>query len=78
MDSNYPIIRMTNASGQVFYARTTDWSNVGVAGGTAPETVKFTLNPALPAGIYTVIVSGAGIQSFPVVLNVTQAEVNKQ
>jgi hypothetical protein len=78
MDTNYPIIRMTNASGHVFYARTTDWSNVGVAGGTAPETVKFTLNPALTAGMYIVIVSGAGIQSFPVVLNVTQAEVNKQ
>ncbi len=78
MDSNYPIVHMTNSSGNVFYARTTNWSNTGVAGGSAPETVNFTLNPALTPGIYTVVVSGAGISSFPVILNVTQAEVNKQ
>lgn len=78
MDSNYPIVRMTNSSGNVFYARTTNWSNTGVAGGSAPETVNFTLNPALTPGMYTVVVSGSGISSFPIVLNVTQAEVNKQ
>ena len=78
MDSNYPIVRMTSSTGTVLYARTTGWSSTGVGGGAAPETVNFTLNPALTPGAYTVVVSGAGISSFPVILNVTQAEVNKQ
>lgn len=78
MDTNYPIVRMANFAGKVFYARTTNWSSTGVAGGSTLETVNFTLNPAMPAGIYTVIDSGAGISSVPFILNVTQAEVNKQ
>ena len=75
MDSNYPIIRMVNAAGNVFYARTTNWSSVGVDGGTTPETVNFTLNPLLPPGNYSLIVGGAGISSFPVFINITAAEV---
>ena len=75
MDSNYPIIRMVNAAGNVFYARTTNWSSVGVDGGTTPETVNFTLNPLLPPGNYSLIVGGAGISSFPVAINITAGEV---
>jgi hypothetical protein len=77
MDSNYPIIRMVNSTGNVFYARTTNWSSVGVDGGSTLQTVNFTLNPGLPAGNYSVIVSGAGISSFPLFVNITQDEVNK-
>ena len=75
MDSNYPIIRMTNATGNVYYARTTNWSSTNVDGGTTPETVNFTLNPAITPGNYVLIVSGAGISSFPVFINITAAEV---
>jgi hypothetical protein len=78
MDENYPIIRMTNSAGNVFYARSTNWSLVGVEGGPAPETVNFTLHPSVTPGNYTVIVSGAGISSFPLFINITAAEVNKQ
>jgi hypothetical protein len=77
MDSNYPIIRMANFSGSVFYARTTNWSSVGVDGGSSPETVNFTLNPGVTPGNYTIVVSGAGISSFPIMINITQAEVDK-
>jgi hypothetical protein len=78
MDTNYPIVRMTSSTGTVYYARTTNWSSTGVDGGTSPETVNFKLNPSLPAGNYSVIVSGAGIQSFPIFVSITQAEVNGQ
>lgn len=75
MDSNYPIIRMVNASGNVFYARTSDWSKIAVGGGTGVETVEFTLNPGITPGDYAVIVSGAGISSLPVSIRITQKEV---
>lgn len=78
-DSNYPIVRLVNGSGAVFYARTTNWSNFGVATGTTPQTVNFTLSSSLVTpGSYSVIVSGAGISSFAVFVNITQGEINKQ
>jgi hypothetical protein len=78
MDSNYPIVRMTSFTGNVYYARTTNWSSTGVDGGSSPETVNFTLNPSLPPGTYSVVVTGAGIPSFPLLVNITAAEVAGQ
>ena len=78
MDENYPIVSLVNSSGQVFYCRTTDWSNVGVATGTTPETVEFTLNSGVTAGSYNLIVSGAGISSAPFPINITASEVGSQ
>ena len=75
MDSNYPIIRMMTPTGTTYYARTTNWSQVGVDGGTTPETVNFTLNPSITPGNYVLIVSGAGISSFPIFINITAAQV---
>ncbi len=63
---NYPIVRMVSSSGNVYYAKTTNWSSVAVGSGSTPETVNFTLNPAMPAGVYSLIVSGAGLSSNPV------------
>jgi hypothetical protein len=82
MDTNYPIVRFaaTDGSGQVYYGRTTNWSSVAVAGGlTNPQTVTVTLNPALTTpGNYVMIVGGAGISSIPTIVNITQAEIDKQ
>ncbi len=77
-DENYPIVRLVSSSGNVYYCRTTNWSSTAVAGGSTPQTVNFTLNPAVTAGNYVLMVSGAGISSFPLALNITQAEVNGQ
>ena len=74
-DENYPIVRLTNSAGKVFYCKTTNWSNLGVATGTAVETVSFQLNPAITAGSYSVVVTGAGISSSAVGLVVTSAEI---
>ena len=65
-DQDYPIIRLVSDNGNVYYARTTNWSPIGVGTGATPQTVKFTLNPAMPAGAYSLIVSAAGISSDPV------------
>jgi len=75
MDSNYPIVRMVNASGNVFYARTSNWSTVGVGDGAGVETVDLTLNPAVTPGDYYLFVSAAGISSFPAYVHVTEAQV---
>lgn len=73
MDSNYPIIRMVNPGGNVFYARSFNWSKITV--GQGYETVDFTLNPGLTPGDYSVIVSGAGISSFPAFIRISESEV---
>lgn len=75
MDSNYPIIRMVTSSGNVFYARTSDWSKIAV-GNAGRETVDFKLNPAVTHGDYALIVSGAGISSFPTFIHITEGELN--
>jgi hypothetical protein len=77
-DENYPIVRLVNSTGNVYYCRTTTWGSTAVGGDDSPQTVNFTLNPAVAPGNYVLIVSGAGISSFPLPLNVTQAQVNGQ
>jgi hypothetical protein len=74
-DENYPLIRLTSSTGNVYYCRTSNWSTVGVDGSTALQTVNFTLNPAVIAGNYALTVVGAGIPSFPVFVNIKQNEV---
>jgi len=64
MSSNYPIVYLTNSTGQVFYATTTNWSLPGaVQTGSTTETVNFTLPAGLAPGSYSLFVSGAGISS---------------
>jgi hypothetical protein len=74
MDENYPILRMTDTSGNVYYCRTTNWSTQGVATGSAPESVNFTLNPSMPAGTFNAVVTGAGISSQPFSVTITPAQ----
>lgn len=74
MDANYPIIHMVDFSGDVFYARSFNWSKIAV-GNAGYETVDFTLNPAITPGDYALIVSGAGISSFPTFIHISEKEV---
>ncbi len=59
MNTNYPIVRLTNSAGGVYYARTYNWSNTAVQN---PNTVttQFTLPSGLPSGSYSlqVVVNG--------------------
>jgi hypothetical protein len=78
-DENFPIVRLRSTAGQMFYARTTNWSTTGVSTGTTPETVNFTLPASLTApGNYALQVVGAGIGSFPIYINITAAEIAGQ
>jgi hypothetical protein len=73
-NENYPIVRLQNSAGLVFYCRSRDWTSTGV-GNIARESVRFTLNPAVVAGTYQLTVSAAGISSAAVELNVTAEEL---
>jgi hypothetical protein len=76
MDSNYPIIRMLDSHGNVLYARTSNWSKIAV-GEDGIETVDFTPNPEVTPGNYSLIVSGAGISSFPFPMEIKRGEVKR-
>ncbi len=61
--TNFPLVRVTNTeSGVVTYARTSNWSSVSVAPGTA-STTQFTLPKTTPAGASTLEAVANGIAS---------------
>ena len=75
-DENYPIIRLQSLTGSVYYCRTTNWSTVGVdGGGNVVQSVNFTLNSAITPGNYVLYLTGSGIPSFPMFINITAAAV---
>lgn len=69
MATNYPIVRLTDSTGKVSFARTTNWTP-GVATGTTSATVDFTLPTGFVNGSYQLAVVANGIASanFPVTL----------
>ena len=68
MATDYPIVQLTNAAGQQFFAETSNWSNPGtVQTGTTVETTQFTMPASAPApGAYLLTVSANGIASSPI------------
>jgi hypothetical protein len=66
MATNYPIVQLKDSSGNVFYARTFNWSSTGVTPGNMPRTVNFQLPTGLPAGNYSLSVIANGIASHPI------------
>jgi hypothetical protein len=71
MDSNYPLSRFGDGAGSVFYGRTYDWSDTGVA--TGNKSVSTDVSPPwaslLTSGPYSFTVVANGISSLPVTLN---------
>ena len=63
MSSNYPLVRLTDGSGTVYYARTFGWSSTAVQTGVSTQTTEFTLPLNLPAGTYSLAVVAGGIAS---------------
>lgn len=66
MNTNYPLVRLTDG-GNVYYARTYNWSCIGcVRTGNETVTTEFELPAGLPSGTYDLVVIANGIQSDPV------------
>jgi hypothetical protein len=66
MNSNYPLLRLTNSQGQVYYCRTFNWSDTGVMTGSKPVSTEFTLPAPLPPTNYWLSVIANGISSDPI------------
>jgi hypothetical protein len=65
MDTNYPIVRLADTTGDVWYARTSNWTSTGVATGSAVVGTRFTLSSGIPAGNCSLTVIASGIASNP-------------
>lgn len=63
MNTNYPIVRLTNGA-SVYYARTYSWSSTGVLAGA--QTTDFSLPVGLPPANYQLQVIANGIASDPI------------
>ncbi len=69
MESNYPIVRLTNG-GNTYYATTYNWNRIGaVMTGSLPDTAIFVLPAGLPVGSYSVTVVANGNPSDPFPIN---------
>jgi MYXO-CTERM domain-containing protein len=63
MAENYPIVWLTDNSGNVFFCKSFNFSNMMPSKGSAPETTQFTTPAGLASGTYNLFVSSVGIQS---------------
>ena len=63
MNSNYPLVRLTDGVGNVHYARTYNWSSTGVHTGDQVLSTEFSLPPGLPAGPVSLVAVANGIAS---------------
>jgi hypothetical protein len=66
MSSDYPVVRLTDSTGKVYYARTYNWSSSGPMTGTNIVATEFTVPTNLPVGIYSLVVTANGNASAPV------------
>jgi hypothetical protein len=66
MDSNYPLVRLKDAGGTNFYARTYNWSSTGVQTGGELVSTEAKLPLTLGNSPYSLFVVANGISSDPV------------
>lgn len=65
MDSNYPLVRLSDGGGNVSYATTFNWSSTGVATGNTPVSTEFFIpaNISQSGGPYSLVAVANGIAS---------------
>lgn len=63
MAENYPIVWLEDASGNVTFCRSFNFSNMMPSRGSTPETCEFTTPATLASGTYSLYVSAVGVQS---------------
>ncbi len=74
MDSNYPLVRLTNlTSGLVYYARTFGWNSTSVMTSNRIVTTEFSLPAGLPIGNYNLVAVANGNASAPVAFTTSPA-----
>lgn len=63
MAQNYPIVWLKDGSGNVFFCKTFNFSNMMPSAGSTVETTQFTTPAGLASGTYDLFVSAVGVQS---------------
>jgi MYXO-CTERM domain-containing protein len=63
MAENYPIVFLKDTSGNVYFCKSLNFSNMMPSKGDTPETCQFTTPAGLPQGTYDLYVSAVGVQS---------------
>src|SRR5581483_4366633 len=66
MDSNYPLVRMVDNTGNVYWGRTYNWSSTSVMTGSTIESADFSLPLGLPPRTYSLTAIANGISSDPI------------
>lgn len=66
MNSNFPLVRLTDASGKVSYARTFNWSSTSVMTGNKILSTEFSLPPGTSSAGNSLVVVANGNSSTPV------------
>jgi hypothetical protein len=65
MFTNFPVIRINHSNGNVYYARTYNWSGRSILTGATPVTTEYRLPAGFPAGAYSLVVTANGVASDP-------------
>lgn len=68
MDSNYPLVRLTDVANNVYYARTYNWNSTSVRATNRLVSTEFVLPDGLPPANYSLVAVANGIASDPVAL----------
>ncbi len=68
--TNFPLVRMTDSLGNVYYARTNSFSTMGVATGAKVVSCRFIPPNAMAPGVATLVVVANGIESNTVTVTV--------
>jgi hypothetical protein len=63
MNTNFPTVSLKDGAGHVFYARSFNFSTMGLFTGSTPVTCQFRLPAGIPSGSYSLFVSANGISS---------------
>jgi hypothetical protein len=77
MASDYPLVRVTDGNGNVYYERTYNWSRTSVMTGNASMTTEFANSAGLPPGNYSLVVVANGISSDPYSFTVPSPKSNQ-
>lgn len=73
MNTNYPIVRLTDVSNsKVYYAKSYNWNSTGVRRAGLKDTAQFALPAGLPPKTYSLEVVANGIASLPVAFTPVQ------
>ncbi len=65
MNSNYPIVRIDHSNGNVYYARTYDWSSTSIMTAARVLSTEYRLPASMPEGAYSVVAVANGNASDP-------------